>query len=142
MKIQSRLSRLLSATVPDPLRMSPLVACAIVQNLEAGSLLLHTGLFPCYSQVRSSFYSKPLQIFVYYRDEYEIGALQEWTGLTPISLPLKQYPFLLQYVVLILVSHPEGVTSLPLALVIIFNLPAYSPLGRKSGWDIFHGFLE
>ena len=54
MQIRKRLKRLLSASAPEPLRMSPLVACAIAQNWEAASLLLNKGLFPCYPPVYSS----------------------------------------------------------------------------------------
>ena len=54
LKIGKRLKRLLSASAREPLRMSPLVACAIAQNWEAASLLLNKGLFPCYPQVCSS----------------------------------------------------------------------------------------
>ena len=72
MKIRKRLKRLFIASAPDPLRMSPLVACALAENWEAGSLLLKKELFPCYPQVSSTIFSK-LCRNLYYADVCELG---------------------------------------------------------------------
>ena len=50
-EIQSSLTHLFKASAQEPLRMSPLVACAIAQNWEAGRLILDKGLFLPHHQV-------------------------------------------------------------------------------------------